>query len=145
MSIHSFPGGEKIPEDSIDHSKDLQNPEGINAHSWPKGGIPWAALPEEFNSNVYMAFIQLNLEDPRLKEMPKNILGLENGGLIMARRSFLEEGIEKGNCVALFYDGTGVRLGSLDSKVLLPMETLIRLINEGQLEYQGDFLHEGKN
>lgn len=142
MSIHKFPEGGRIEEDDIDHSKDVHSIERLSSYNWPHDGVPLVSTPDEFDSNLYMSHIKHVLSDPRLKEMPENVLNIRNGTLVKSHVTMPELGIEKDNYFSLFYDGMGVRLGSLDSAVVWPVETIIRCINDKKFENCGSFLEE---
>ena len=137
MPIYQFPGGEKISEASLDHTKDQQDFEELT----PKvpDDIPKVVSDEEFDSNLYLNHIKQNLADPHLKEMPDNVLGIKNGSVIQAMASFPEIGLNEGEVVALFNSEEGVRLGSMDSTVVWPLETIIKSINDKLFENEGDF------
>jgi hypothetical protein len=130
MTIHGFPGGEEIkPEEKVLKGGPPSEPDAEK--------IPTVVPPAEFAKNVLNAKVIEVLDDPRLREMPTNILGIENGTILDIHMVLPELDLVggEGSFTPVFFDGFSVRIGNLDGKAI-PLETLIGLINAKKLSIE---------
>ncbi|MFA6050528.1 MAG: hypothetical protein WC761_05015 [Candidatus Paceibacterota bacterium] len=130
MTIHGFPGGEEIkPEEKVLEGGPPSEPDAAK--------IPTPFSSSEFNKNFLNAKVMEVLDDPRLREMPTNILGIENGTILDINTVLPELDLVggEGSFTPVFFDGFSVRIGNLDGKAI-PLETLIGLINAKKLSIE---------
>ncbi len=96
--------------------------------------IPMPISREEFEKNMRKAEVIESMHDPRLLDMPRNILNIQNGTFLDVLDNLPEYGLiaGEGSYAAVYFDGLAVRFNNLDGPTI-PLETVISLINQKKL------------
>lgn len=77
------------------------------------------------------------ISEAHLPEVPENIHGIKNGTILRSQRFVEDVGINNKEDVVVYYDGTYINIGGVQSPYKITLEGLIEEINKSYWEVVG--------